>query len=214
MRFRKVLLLLVFALFTLSNGYGMTADEAKIVIQEYFQTGHPEKAINLANQFKDKSPDLKRLAFIAAVKAANTQYAGRLLPFKDPDAELNFYIGRYYEEMGNLTKAIDIYTSFQGDNMFAAPCYYQAGRCAERKDDFIKAEIYYDLALASERTYKAALPALARVKEQLGKKEEAAKVARGNYTTMARGEGYFSPPPVKPVKTLPANLRVKNRAGL
>ena len=209
MRFKKALLLLVFALFTLSNGYGMTADEAKMAIQEYFQTGHPEKAINLANQFKDKSPELKRLAFIAAVKAANTQYAGRLLPFKDPDAELNFYIGRYYEEMGNLTKAIDIYTSFQGDNMFAAPCYYQAGRCAERKDDFIKAEIYYDLALASERTYKAALPALARVKEQLGKKEEAAKVARGNYTTMARGEGYFSPPPVKPVKTLPANFKGK-----
>jgi SpoIID/LytB domain protein len=209
MRYRKAFLLLLFAFFTLSHTFGMTADEAKMAIQEYFQTGHPEKAINLANQYKDKNPDIKRLAFIAAVKAANTQYAGRLLPFKNPDAELNFYIGRYYEEMGNLTKAIDIYTSFQGENMYAAACYYQAGHCAERKDDFIKAEIYYDLALASERTFKAALPALARVKEQLGKKEEADKAARGIYTTMARGEGYFSPPPVKPVKTLPANFKGK-----
>ena len=209
MRFRKALLLLIFALFTLSQTFGMNADEAKLAIQEYFQSGHPEKAINLANQFKDKNPALKRLAFIAAVKAANTQYAGRLLPFKNPDAELNFYIGRYYEEMGNLTKAIDIYTSFQGDNMFSAVSYYQAGRCAERKDDFIKAEIYYDLALASERTFKAALPALARVKEQLGKKEEAEKVAKGNYSTMARGEKNFAPPQVKPVKTLLANFKGK-----
>ena len=191
MRFRKALLLLVFTLFTLSNAFGMTENEAKSAIQEYFQTGHPEKAINLANQFKDKSPALKRLAFIAAVKAANTQYAGRLLPFKDPDAELNFYIGRYYEEMGNLTKAIDYYTSFQGDNMYAAPCYYQAGHCAERKDDFIKAEIYYDLALASERTFVSAYPALARVKEKLGKKEEAEKVSRKS-TQQWQGEKAIS----------------------
>ena len=108
MRFRKALLLLVFTLFTLSNAFGITIDEAKLAIHEYFQTGEPEKAINLANSFKDTNPELKRLAFIAAVKAANTRYAGRLLPFKNPDGELNFYIGRYYEEMGNLTKAMDI----------------------------------------------------------------------------------------------------------
>ena len=209
MRFRKALFLAFFALFTLSFALGMTADEAKLAIQEYFQTGQPEKAINLANTFKDKNPELKRLAFIAAVKAANTRYAERLLPFKDPDAELNFYIGRYYEEMGNLTKAIDIYTSFQGDNMFAAPSYYQAGCCAELKGDLLKAEVYYDLALASERTYSAAYPALARVKEKLGKKEEAEKVSQKKYTTMARGEKNFSPPPAKNPKTLPANFAGK-----
>ncbi len=206
---RKALFLLLCALFTLNNAFGITADEAKLKIQEYFQTGEPQKAINLANNFKDKTPEIKRLAFIAAVKAGNTQYAGRLLPFKDPDGELNFYIGRYYEEMGNLTKAIDIYTSFQGDNMFTAVSYYQAGHCAERKGDNIKAEVYYDLALASERTFISAYPALARVKEKLGKKEEAEKVSRKKYTTMARGEGSFTPPPVKPVKTLPANFKVK-----
>ena len=206
---RKALFLLVLTLFTLNSAFGITADEAKLAIQEYFQTGEPQKAINLANTFKDKAPEIKRLAFIAAVKAGNTQYAGRLLPFRNPDGELNFYIGRYYEEMGNLTKAIDIYTSFQGDNMFTAVSYYQAGHCAERKGDNIKAEIYYDLALASERTFAAAYPALARIKEKLGKKEEADKVSRKIYTTMARGEGYFTPPPVKPVKTLPANFKGK-----
>ena len=206
MNLRKALFLLFFALFSLYYAFGMTPNEAKLAIHEYFQTGQPEKAINLANQFKDKNPQLKRLAFIAAVKSANTRYAERLLPFKDPDGELNFYIGRYYEEMGNLTKAIDIYTSYQGDNMFSAVSYYQAGHCAELKGDYLKAEIYYDLALASERTFKSALPALARVKEQLGKKEEAEKVSRGKYSTMARGDGHFSPPPVKPVKTLPANF--------
>lgn len=206
---RKALFLLVLALFTLNTAFGITADEAKLTIQKYFQTGEPQKAVNLANTFKDTDPAFKRLAFIAAVKAGNTQYAGRLLPFKDPDGELNFYIGRYYEEMGNLTKAIDIYTSFQGDNMFTAVSYYQAGHCAERKGDNIKAEIYYDLALASERTFVSAYPALARVKEKLGKKEEAEKVSRKKYTTMARGEGYFTPPPVKPIKTLPANFQGK-----
>ncbi|MBO7430626.1 MAG: SpoIID/LytB domain-containing protein [Spirochaetia bacterium] len=209
MRVRKALFLFVFALFTLHTAFGMTADEAKHAIQGYFQTGEPEKAINLANQFKDTNPDFKRLAFIAAVKAGNTRYAERLLPFNDPDAELNFYIGRYYEEMGNLTKAIDIYTSFQGDNMFSAVSYYQAGRCAELKGDLIKAEIYYDLALASERTYSSARPALARVKEKLGKKEEAQKVLSGRYSTMARGESSFFPPQAKPVKTLPDNFKGK-----
>ena len=175
MKLRSALLLFLFTLFTSIHTFGITPDEAKLAIQEYFQTGQPEKAINVANQFKDKNPEFKRLAFIAAVKAANTRYAGRLLPFKDPDGELNFYIGRYYEEMGNLTKAIDIYTSYQGDNMFAAVSYYQAGCCAELKGDLLKAEVYYDLALASERTYSSAYPALARVKEKLGKKDEADK---------------------------------------
>ena len=161
MRLRSALLLLIFTLFNTFNIFGISLDEAKLTIQEYFQTGQPDKALNLANQFRDKNPEFRRLAFIAAVKEANTRYAGRLLPFKDPDAELNFYIGRYYEEMGNLTKAIDVYTSFQGDNMFAAPSYYQAGCCAELKGDLLKAEVYYDLALASERTYSAAYPALA-----------------------------------------------------
>ena len=209
MRVRKACLLLLFAIFSLDFASGMSAEEAKLAIQEYFQTGQPEKAVNLANQYKDTDPEFKRLAFIAAVKAANTRYAERLLPFRNPDAELNYYIGRYYEEMGNLTKAIDIYTSFQGDNMFSAVCYYQAGRCAELKGDLIKAEIYYDLALASERTYSSARPALARVKEKLGKKEEADKVSRGNYSTMARGESSFSPPPAKNAKTLPANFKGK-----
>ena len=206
---RKALFLLVLALFALNTAFGMTPEEAKLAIQGYFQSGQPEKAINLAHSFKDKNPELKRLAFIAAVKAGNTQYATRLLPFKDPDGELNFYIGRYYEEMGNLTKAMDIYTSFQGDNMFTAVSYYQAGHCAERKGDLMKAEIYYDLALASERTFSSARPALARVKENLGKKEEAEKVLKKKYSTMARGDGYFSPPPVKPSKSLPANFTGK-----
>ncbi|MBR4159563.1 MAG: hypothetical protein IKT97_05860 [Spirochaetia bacterium] len=164
MRLKKALLLLLFILFSLDFAFGITIDEAKLAIHEYFQTGEPEKAINLANSFKDTNPELKRLAFIAAVKAANTRYAGRLLPFKNPDGELNFYIGRYYEEMGNLTKAMDIYTSYQGDNMFAAVSYYQAGHCAERKGDMVKAEVYYDMALAIESTFSAVYPALARVK--------------------------------------------------
>lgn len=209
MKLRSALLLFLFTLFTSIHTFGITPDEAKLAIQEYFQTGQPEKAINVANQFKDKNPEFKRLAFIAAVKAANTRYAGRLLPFKDPDGELNFYIGRYYEEMGNLTKAIDIYTSYQGDNMFAAVSYYQAGCCAELKGDLLKAEVYYDLALASERTYSSAYPALARVKEKLGKKDEADKVSRKIYTTLARGEKNFSPPQTTPIKTLPANFKGK-----
>lgn len=209
MKFRKALLLLFLTIFISIHAFGITPDEAKLTIEECFQTGQPEKAINLANQFKDKNPEFKRLAFIAAVKAANTRYAGRLLPFKNPDAELNFYIGRYYEEMGNLTKAIDIYTSYQGDNMLAAVSYYQAGCCAELKGDLLKAEVYYDLALASERTYISARPALARVKEKLGKKEEAQKVLTGTYSTMARGESSFSPLPSKPVKTLPSNFKGK-----
>ena len=209
MNFRKALFLFVLSFFTLNSAFGITANEAKLAIHECFQTGEPEKAINLANSFKDTSPEIKRLAFIAAVKSANTRYAGRLLPFKDPDGELNFYIGRYYEEMGNLTKAIDIYTSYQGDNMFAAVSYYQAGHCAERKGELVKAEIYYDMALAIERTFSSVYPALARVKEKMGKKEEAEKVARKKYSTMYRGTNYFVPPQVKPVKTLPANFKGK-----
>ena len=206
---KKALLMLIFALFAQTVLFGMTAEEAEMTVQEYFQSGQPQKALNLANSLKDKNPAFKRLAFIAAVKSGNTRYAERLLPFNEPDAELNYYIGRYYEEMGNLTKAIDFYTSYQGDNMFAAASYYQAGCCAELKDDFLKAEIYYDLALATERTFSSALPALARVKDILGKKEEAEKVKKGMYSTMARGEKSFMPPPVKPLKTLPADFKVK-----
>lgn len=207
MRAAKAIFLFLLALFTLDTALGLTADEAKSAIQECFQKGEPEKALNIANPFKNTEPELKRLAFIAAVKAANTQYAGRLLPFKDPDGELNYYIGRYYQEMGNLTKAIDTYTTYQGDNMFAAISYYQAGCCAELKGDLLKAEVYYDMALAIEQTYKSALPALARVKEKMGKKQDAEKVKNGKYTTMARGSSYFSPTPAKPLKTLPADFK-------
>ena len=44
MRLRSALLLLIFTLFTAISSFGITADEAKMAIQEYFQAGHPEKA--------------------------------------------------------------------------------------------------------------------------------------------------------------------------
>ena len=48
MRFRNAFILLIFTLFTLSNALGMTENDAKLAIQEFFQDGHPEKGINLA----------------------------------------------------------------------------------------------------------------------------------------------------------------------
>ena len=209
MRLIKALFLFLFVLFSLDSAFGMTIEEAKLAIQENFQAGEPGNAINIANFFKDTDPEFKRLAFIASVKAANTRYAGRLLPFKNPDAELNFYIGRYYEEMGNLTKAMEVYTSYKGDNMFAAVSYYQAGHCAERKGELDKAEVYYDMALAQERTFRSALYAIARLKEKAGQKDAAAKIRKGNYTPKAKGTGYYVTPAGTKTKTLPANFTGK-----
>ena len=70
MRLRSALLLLIFTLFTTIQSFGITADEAKLSIQEYFQTGEPEKALNLANQFRDKNPEFRRLS--PALLSGNT----------------------------------------------------------------------------------------------------------------------------------------------
>ena len=186
--------------------FGMTEDEAVSAIQEYFQCGKPDKAIGIAHTFKDKNPELKKLAFIAAVKSGNIKYASRLLPFDQTDGELNYYIGSYYEKQGELDKAIDAYISVQKENMFASASCFAAGRCAEKLGELTKAEIYYDMAMAKEHTYFAAKPALARVKEKLGKKKDAEKVLSGKYTTLSKGDSTFAPPQFKKAKVLPADF--------
>lgn len=226
---KKCFFLIVLSIFITVNSFSITEKEAAEQINSYFQSGMPEKAISLASKFT--SPEMQRLKFIAAVKAKSLSYAEKILPkLENPDGELTYYIGLFYELKGDYQKAIDVYNSYSGENMYKAISLFASGRCSEKLGNLKSADFFYDKAFAIERTYFSSLVALGRVKTKLNKTQEAGNIyftasqmrpdskrysrlyhsagGNGRYTPAAAASNSFSPPKA-PRKILPADFAGK-----